>query len=551
MNNSAWTEPIAGNFNPQRHDGTVMKEVVEYKQTVNELHQDESDSDGAHQSGVLVRECDASSFAPSNVSDITKQHYEWAHELESVDQKQADLVVLQWKLVRNQTGMLAQQLVDMRKTMEDLAKDQQNTTVKMEHYQRENENFESRIKLFVRQLFDKAEQNLMRVRQEIEVEAQKRETAVTEVSKRVLDVREEARKATDSSLTLEVRKMRTEVNSLMQQMPGLKEHMAQLNEEMRGSVDGVMDHVRKVRDLHDKAKTDHATHGEALETRMRGHLEKESTERDDALKRLHSFVSSLHSDHGSFKEELAPLRNRLQDVEDRSLSTHKDVAKVIDAKLTEPSAKLQALDRRLEHIQASINQESLARHSLAEVFEQMLKTERTKLMNLITQKAAFARLDCENMQKTLTEQIEKEASDRGSHAESLAGQIARFRASINDRLSICETECQSVDQKYHAMQNEVHEFDMRQRKLEDQLHGMLRTCVAELQTAIAEERTCRENADNDLEERMEYLGDIHDKVRETFVQKGPRSMRLSNSVPSTPCPPANDATYETRDWHDH
>jgi alpha-amylase/alpha-mannosidase (GH57 family) len=187
----------------------------------------------------------------------------------------------------------------------------------------------------------------------------------------------------------------------------------------------------------------------------------------------------------------------------------------------------------LEHIQASINQESVARHSLSEVFEQMLKTERTKLMNLITQKAAFARLDCENMQKALTEQIEKETSDRAGHADGVVSQLARLKSSMNERMSMCENGCQTVEQKYQAMQQEVREYDTRQRKLEEQLNAMLRSCVAEMQSIINDEKIARENADMEIEQHLEYLGDFHDKIRESYVQKGPRTVRLANAAPAS------------------
>eukprot|EP00927_Polykrikos_kofoidii_P040154 TRINITY_DN34371_c0_g1_i1.p1 TRINITY_DN34371_c0_g1~~TRINITY_DN34371_c0_g1_i1.p1 ORF type:complete len:528 (+),score=92.38 TRINITY_DN34371_c0_g1_i1:232-1815(+) len=514
--------------------GTILKDseagIPKHSlQDDNEMGHDVCNSDDPRHLSIARGEGNAPSIFAGTVADIAKQHCEWSQELEAVDHKQADLMLLQWKLVRNQTGMLAQQIVDMRKIIDDLCKEQQLTTVKIEHYQGENENFELSLKLFVRQLFEKAEQNLVRVRQEIEGAAHKREAAVADALTKLNNITCDARKPNNSSLASEVQKMRTDVNLLMKQVPGIVEHTAQTREEVSTGLASVMDQVRKVRALHEKTMSDSSTHGEALESRMLGFLEKERNARDEATQKLHCSVASLHTDHRALKEELTPLRNRLQEVEHRSISTTQDISDFLDAKFSEPAARLQGIERRMEHIQASINQENVARHALGEVFEQMLKTERTKLMNVISQRATSAKLETEHMQKTLTELIEKEASDRSSNAEVVMSQFTRMKASVDERVSICEHDCQNMEQKYKVVQNGVHECDMKQRKFDEQINGTLRTHIAEIHTAIKEERASREEGDRDIEERIEFLGDFHDKFRETFMQKVPRASLLGNS----------------------
>merc|ERR1719162_437414 len=128
----AFSAPERTSFSTSHHPEFV-RDIVEVRETLPELRHDVDSEcdDHATQSSLLLAE-DVNYGKIGGMPDIAKQHYEWAQELEYVDQKQADLVVLQWKLVRNQTGMLAQQLVDVRKQIQDFKREQENQANRVE-----------------------------------------------------------------------------------------------------------------------------------------------------------------------------------------------------------------------------------------------------------------------------------------------------------------------------------------------------------------------------------------------------------------------------------
>merc|ERR1712118_292501 len=151
------------------------------------------------------------------------------------------------------------------------------------------------------------------------------------------------------------------------------------------------------------------------------------------------------------------------------------------------------MDRRVEHIVASIQQESLARQSLAEVFEQMLKTERTKLTNLVTQKATFSRLDCEELQKTVQESLERNRLERDATLENLVAAQNRQHANVEERLGDMDTHWKNMDHRCQMVMAESRDTETRYRKLfDEQVGSALRDVRREAQDWLGQERAARE-----------------------------------------------------------
>eukprot|EP00928_Gymnodinium_smaydae_P053498 TRINITY_DN37477_c0_g1_i1.p1 TRINITY_DN37477_c0_g1~~TRINITY_DN37477_c0_g1_i1.p1 ORF type:complete len:575 (-),score=166.70 TRINITY_DN37477_c0_g1_i1:270-1994(-) len=474
----------------------------------------------------------------ANVGDIARQHYEWSQELESVDQKQADLVVLQWKLVRNQTGMLAQQLVDVRKQVEALDKNQASMNTRVDTVARESESFEQRIKGFVRQLFDRLEQTINRVKTEVDTNAKKREDAEQDMNQRLSSVQNDINmimnRKTGSPMDEEVKRIRAELSAHQNHTAGLREMVQNQVDELKQAYDQLLDHQRKVSDRVDRGDREWQQAHEDLHNNMRGMIDKERTDRDLHNSKFLTHISNLQNELASHREELPRMQERLQDAEERSAGNNKEHLNTIDARLAEPIQRLKENERRLEHMQASIQQESVARHSLAEVFEQMIKTERTKLTNLVNQKAAFAKLDSEELAKTLNERLDNEINERGNVCEGLSQALARLKNTVQERFAAMEKDTGHEGRIAQVIQ-EVRDIDQQTRKSEDQLLSMIRDTRKEMQAALGEERGERERGDSYLEEQIEWINDYYDKMHNVLQHKGARNkMMMRGDGRSTP-----------------
>merc|ERR1712110_253333 len=214
---------------------------------------------------------------------------------------------------------------------------------------------------------------------------------------------------------------------------------------------------------------------------------------------------------------------RLQEIEDTIHQAHKEDMRALEVRVSEPASKIHQMEHRIEHVLASIQQESVARQSLAEVFEQMLKTERSKLTNLITQKAAFARLDCEEMQKAFQESLERSRNERDTACESLVVVQNKYQATIEERLGDIDHQWKAMDQRCQTLLTESRDAEMRYRKLfEEQVGTAIRETKKESQDTMAEERAARVASVNKLADQLDWIGEQHDRLRDVFLHKGPR-----------------------------
>lgn len=493
------------------------------------FHETNSEAGGSVSNAALA------AMTAHGVTDIATQHYEWAQELETVDQKQADLAVLQWKLVRNQTGMLARQLFDLRKHVEELDHQQELWSRKVEEASQDSEAFEDRVKAFVRQLFEKSEHNVTRMRQEIDQEVQRRDEGDLDLKRRLDQISDEIGRNNQAEHPLDndVRSLKVELSAQKALLPGLREHVQIAVEEIRTSLDNLIEDQRKAKDGFERERRDRLHAHEELQEKVQGFLGKERAERE----LHHSTLNSLlQGSVNSYTEEITALRGRVQEVEARIHQAHKEHMSALDAKFAEPVSKLQHIERRFEHVQASIAQECESRASLHEVFDQMLKNERTKLTNLITQKANIARLDCEEIQRVLQERLDKERGERETNNENQTVALARCKAALTDQFGTVTNECQVLLNEARSALAESRGAEHMFRKLENELSAVRNSTLdarREAMQGLSEERAAREVGQQHLVEQLGWLGDHHDRMREVFVQKNERKNGQSDWGPST------------------
>jgi hypothetical protein len=462
------------------------------------------------------------SLVPAESGDLAKQHYEWAQELETVDQKQADLMTLQWKLVRNQTGMLAQQLVDVRKQMDDWQREQRQMAVRIDKSERDSESFEQRLKSFVRQLFEKLEDGISRVKQELDHEVQRRDAEELNFQRRLDELGDELAKASNRSGLLEqdAFSAKSELAAQKALLPELRKHVQNALDEIRGSSDQL--HRKITEDLDIERRERERAHADFLD--------KDRKDREMHYSKINSYFANSQVDLGNLRDEHKTLGGRLQEVENKVHNMLKEQIDCLELKIHEPMSLVQQMDRRVEHIVASIQQESLARQSLAEVFEQMLKTERTKLTNLVTQKATFSRLDCEELQKTVQESLERNRLERDATLENLVAAQNRQHANVEERLGDMDTHWKNMDHRCQMVMAESRDTETRYRKLfDEQVGSALRDVRREAQDWLGQERAAREAKEKQFADHLEFIGEQHERLRDVFVHKGPRRSLKSAS----------------------
>lgn len=300
----------------------------------------------------------------------------------------------------------------------------------------------------------------------------------------------------------------------------LKQHVQQAVDEVRIGSDQL--HRKLMEDL-DKEKRDRHQSQDDLQSTVRELLDQERTDREMHYSKVNSHFANVHGDLTTQRDENKMLGGRLQEVEDIVHNIYKEQMQTFELKLAEPASKIHQMERRIEHVLASIGQESVARQSLAEVFEQMMKTERTKMTNLVTQKAAFARLDCEEMQKNVQESLDRQRSEREAVTESLQTAQARNQAITEDRLGDIDNQWKAMDQRCQTLLTESRDSELRYRKLfDDQVGTAIRDLKKETQDTFADERAARVSREKSLVDQFDWIGEQHDRMRDVFLQKGPR-----------------------------
>jgi hypothetical protein len=308
----------------------------------------------------------------------------------------------------------------------------------------------------------------------------------------------------------------------------LKDHVQVSVEEMRTGLDHALEGHRKMKDDFERDRRERLQVQEELHEKVDGFLVKERAERE----LHHSTLSTLiQGATAGYSEELAQHRNSLQVIEARTYKAQKDHMAALDSRLADPLSRLQDIERRFAHVQASIQQECESRSSLHEVFDQMLQSERTKLTNLITQKANIARLDLAGLEKTWQEKLDKEISERVAAEEGQKSELGRTQVAVKERMDRLQNEWHELENRSSIAHADAKGVEHMYRKLESEVNA-IRAASADqhrqTQQAFADERAAREAGAQQIEDQLDWLGDVHDRMRNIFSFK----QQVKPSVPS-------------------
>jgi len=454
----------------------------------------------------------AASFPSVPAADLARQHFEWAQELESVDQKQADLMMTQWKLVRNQTGMLAQQLVDLRKELDSVKHEQQQSARMLEQQFRENKDMQQRLGCTLQQSVQETHMSLARMRTEV----QKRAAQDSEAQRRLQSIEAWAGPAL-RKLEVEVAELRGATEVSVKQVCQLKDQLLQQVDEWKSGHSAVMEQSAKWQDRVRKglralmnAHESHRNEVQQLQASLQEGLDQK-------------FQTQLHEVHrrldecGPQKDSYQDMENRINDMEAMLDSTLESHSKGVERKWMEMESRCQDLENGSKLLKVSLNQEIAARHSMVEVFDQMLKTEASKIATSVSEQVAMSQLDWKEGQKSMLEHLSQETCDRQEQARAMNADLASLGNGLGDRVGRLEGAWQTVRQDWREAKGSVRSLQGQLQQMESNLDTGLQGLRSELQSSLREERLKREVHGTGMAEQINAWEDFHKHLRQFYM----------------------------------
>lgn len=466
---------------------------------------------------LLGRQSNEQSYSVDGPSDLTRQHSRWAREFECLDQRQADLMMVQWKMIRSQTGALAQQLVEVQKDLELLRKEHRQTISSLEQQARESQGLQERMAASLQKTAEQSHTGMAKTRANMEAEVRQRAAQDAEVLQRLEKLETEV--AAFPRLGGEVCELQTGLARCLKQLPKLKEQMRQHADCWKSEQTMVMEHNAK---LHDSMK-------KAVRTLMKAHENHESETQQTFNTLRQKYDQQLDHLEDSFRDFSAvrmdeQLLGRVKGLEaaiEGSSKDLKDQMQGCEARLRDQDASHKELEQSVSLLTGSLNKEITARHCMVDVFERMLQSESTKLSHVVEEAAASTRLECSELRRVLTDQVmdhlAKETSERQEHTRNMGRELEELGRMFDERLTAAEAVWAGPG---------LRDVEAQLQRLEAGTAANIQQLRSELRGALDRERWQRELADTGLSEQVDVMEDFHKLMREFYTSKG-RMVRTS------------------------
>eukprot|EP00930_Biecheleria_cincta_P022486 TRINITY_DN16410_c0_g1_i2.p1 TRINITY_DN16410_c0_g1~~TRINITY_DN16410_c0_g1_i2.p1 ORF type:complete len:707 (+),score=180.48 TRINITY_DN16410_c0_g1_i2:26-2146(+) len=463
---------------------------------------------------LLERPSWEQSLSSNSPSSITREHSRWARELECLDQRQADLMMVQWKMIRSQTGALAQQLVQVQKDLDVLRKEHRQTISTLEQQARESQDFQQRMAASLQKTAEQSHTGMAKTRANMDAEVRQRAAQDAEIMQRLGKL--EAEVAAYPKLGGEISELQTGMARCLKQLPKLKDQMRQHVDCWKSEQAVVMEHNAK---LHDSMK-------KAVRTLMKAHENHESEMqqtfsilRQKYDQQLDCLEESFHDFSAArMDEQLLGRVSGLETAVEGLSRDLKDQMQGCEARLRDRVASHKELEQSVSLLTSSLNKEITSRHCMVDVFERMLQSESSKLSHVVEEAAASTRLECSELRRVLTDQVmdhlAKETSDRQDHARKVARELEDLGHTLDKRLAAADAAWAGPDVKAQL------------QRLEAGTAANIQQLRSELRGALDQERWQRELADTGLSEQVDVMEDFHKLMREFYSSKG-RVVRTS------------------------
>eukprot|EP00439_Symbiodinium_sp_Y106_P014260 s3381_g2.t1 len=462
---------------------------------------------------------------------VNRRQEEWQRQLQSVDEKQAELAHIQWKLVRDQSSSLAKELA-----------------------------IERSLRLA---MFESLELRMKKARADLETETRERAATETEVAQKIKALNEEliTRSREQQAADLQHRRLREDLKDL----DALKQTVCQEMTERREGEETLSQIMREVRES-------------VLKDMKHPGLDfGERTDRIADVAALRTASSALQKDVTSLKEVIPNHRARLGEVEH-----------FMNTRLKDPRAIPGYRALGFVDLSSSLETEVSTRQSLAEEVDQVLKTMKSKMKSSVAEQAEIARqaLETAKKQKQLPvrpmrsclvddrallqllnlgpgystepfktrllqqqlfpskpspqEQLASECHMREAVTSKLSAALEEQRGSLLGAVERLEMLVRSADQRWQEdLARELKEVEASQLRFSEDTIRQLRELREFAAEKLDEERQAREAQGTNLEDHVDFLeGFLQDlaDARELFLQRGARHRRVTAKGPNSPMP---------------
>mmetsp|Transcript_70270 Transcript_70270/g.168375 ORF Transcript_70270/g.168375 Transcript_70270/m.168375 type:complete len:576 (+) Transcript_70270:117-1844(+) len=453
----------------------------------------------------------------------------WDQQLESVDQKQAELLTIQWKLIREQVGTIGREVALIQNEVKDLKADSRKAVLEVERHVRDIDTKVDEERVMRTTLCEGLEGSIHRLKADISNEAKMRVAGDKEVSAKMDHFTEELDKLARKQALQEqeMLRMQSEVNAALQQCDAVRDALAQEGNERKVVEANLLDRLGELRRALLNESQDRATADEEMLRGLRDLIEKERAERNADLVTLRTSFSSMQKDFFPGKDEIASLGNRLADLEATFMMQLKDMRDAANKDTADNLNHYGRLEKRILEISKTLEKEGASRAALAEETEQMLKTFRVKMRAQLNEQAEAARMAREALQRALQDQLDKEISAREAQGDALSSDLAAQRVALQSKLEAMQKLMNEIEAKNREMMaKHVLDWEQAHSKLLDDLGKQIRDVRETLTSRLNEERLMREASDGSIEEHLEFLDRFLQDVRELFMQKGTWQRKL-------------------------
>eukprot|EP00933_Yihiella_yeosuensis_P042558 TRINITY_DN37183_c0_g1_i1.p1 TRINITY_DN37183_c0_g1~~TRINITY_DN37183_c0_g1_i1.p1 ORF type:complete len:585 (+),score=152.79 TRINITY_DN37183_c0_g1_i1:89-1843(+) len=500
-----------------------------------------------HASLALPEEDDQEALSKTLDAAVRRQE-EWSKQIQSYDQKQAELNGMQWKLIREQTGTLARDLALVQQQLKDLKVDSRRALIEVERCFRENESQIYEERGLRQAMAEGFEQRLSKISLEHDAEAKQRAATDEKLLSRVeaLEASAQARSKDQINFDLEMRQLRDVCEGSLQELEALKQTLDQEAKERRTGEEAFTKLLQDMRGTLTQESQDRSSSLDGLRQSLASSLELERTERISSFGSLRAAATSMQRELQPCKDEISLLRDRLAEAEAAQSQT-KETFQGLEQELADRAARSQKLERRLIELSNVVERETAARSGLAEEVDQALKTFRSKTKQMVADQAENSRQEREDIKSQLLEQISSERSLREALQSATSLQLADQRAVLEGKIDGFEVKLRESVARHDAeLAGEIKRIEEDQLKLAEEISKQIQSQKERFGVLLAEEQHARELQSQDLEENIDFLQGFFQDARELFLQRGQRQKQLSaKRSPRAGSPRLTTATTRT------
>jgi len=481
-----------------------------------------SDDDGDFISGKHLVLVGSGGGVNRAVAAATHRHAEWDRQLDSVDQKQAELLTMQWKMIREQVGSLGHELALVSTEVRDLRAELRKGSTEVERHFRDTDSKlaeERAHRVATSEAFD---QSLERCRGDLATEAKQRTNGERDVNAKlaVLTDQIEQGAADRQAMQDDLGQLRKMIEDVAVQFETLRDVLAQETEQRCAAEASALDGFKELQQMLYDESQDRASADDEISRTLKDTIDDDRTSQNQSQAALRNQISSLHKDLATHKQELPVLRTRIEETESMMEQQVKESQRALEREGGERASESARLEKRFVEITSLVQQETGARSALAEETEQMLKTCRTKLRAMVSEQAEASRLAREQFQRVIEDRLDKECAMREAQDESLLSQLAGHRTAHEMRFESISKSVREIEHKSReGFNSEAGDAFSGQSKVLEDLAKQVRDMRDTLQNRLSEERAAREAADSSIEEHVESIDRIVQDVRELFVTK--------------------------------